>query len=178
MSAMVETPGNIVLIGPMGAGKSTVGRLLAARLGCAFTDTDHLIEDRCGADIPWIFDVEGEAGFRLRETHILETLQDQTGLVIATGGGIVTQPGNLPLLKSLGQVIYLTASIEQLFSRTRKDRRRPLLQVADPRAQVEALFRARDPIYREVADWVLDTSGRGSKWVAQRIFEARGAQVS
>ena len=141
-------PENIVLIGPMGAGKSTVGRLLAARLNCPFFDTDQLVEEHAGADIPWIFDMEGEAGFRLRETQVLQDLQSLSGAVIATGGGIVTEPRNLPLLRGLGRILYLTASIEQLYQRTRKDRRRPLLQVEDPKGRLTALFRARDPLYQ------------------------------
>lgn len=163
---------NIVLVGPMGAGKSTVGRLVAARLGCTFVDTDHLIEARSGADIPWIFDVEGEDGFRRRETQVLESLQGVDRHVIATGGGIVVRPENHALLNQLGRVFYLTASIEQLFSRTRKDKKRPLLQVANPRKQIELIFNTRDPIYRQVADVVLNTDGRSSKWVAQQISQA------
>src|SRR5690606_41211995 len=106
----------------MGAGKSTVGKLLAARLNYSYVDTDHLIEERAGADIPWIFDVEGEAGFRVRETAILDTLQGVESHVIATGGGIVIRPENHVRLNNLGTVIYLIASVEQLLSRTSKDK--------------------------------------------------------
>lgn len=160
---------NIVLVGPMGAGKSTVGRLVANRLGYDFVDTDHLIEARSGADIPWIFDVEGEDGFRRRETQALTDLLGIERHVIATGGGIVVKPENHPLLARLGRVFYLTASVDQLFARTSKDKRRPLLQVADPRSQIERILTSRDPSYRQVADVVLDTDGRSSKWVAQQI---------
>lgn len=155
----------------MGAGKSTVGRQLASRLSFLFLDTDHRIEERTGADIPWIFDVEGEAGFRLRETSVLEELQGIDHYVVATGGGIVERPHNHTLLKSLGCVVYLTASIDQLYSRTCKDKKRPLLQVPDPRAKIQSLFERRDPIYRSVADVVLDTDGKNSQWVVNRIYQ-------
>lgn len=167
--------GNIVLVGPMGAGKSTVGRYLASRLSYSFVDTDHLIEERAGADIPWIFDVEGEAGFRLRETAILDYLQGVDAHVIATGGGIVVRPENHQKLNALGKVVYLTASVEQLLARTAKDKKRPLLQVADPRSRIEELLRERDPLYRSLADYVLQTDGRSSKWVVQQILQWLGA---
>lgn len=155
----------------MGVGKSTVARQLAARLDYTTVDTDQLIEQRAGADIPWIFDVEGERGFRVRESNTLASLSDLQGHVIATGGGIVVTPENLPLLKSLGQVIYLTASIDQLHNRTSKDRKRPLLQVPNPRARLTEIMLARDPLYRQVADHVVNTDGRSSKWVAQHISQ-------
>lgn len=153
----------------MGAGKSTVGRMLATRLSFAFVDTDHLIEERTGADIPWIFDVEGESGFRTRETAILDSLRNSNSQVIATGGGIVMREENHQRLRELGKVVYLTASIEQLVARTSKDRKRPLLQVPNPRAKIIELLELRDPLYREVADYVLDTDGRNSKWVVSHL---------
>jgi shikimate kinase len=163
---------SIVLVGPMGAGKSTVGRLLASRLRLPFVDTDAVIEERSGADIPWIFDVEGEAGFRQRETAILQDLlQESTPLVVATGGGIVTQPANIPLLRQLGKVFYLQASIEQLISRTGKDKKRPLLQVADPKARIAALAAERAPLYKEVAHYTVVTDARGAKGVVQQICQ-------
>ena len=158
-----------MLVGPMGAGKSTVGRMLSSRLGFNFVDTDHLIEARTGADIPWIFDVEGESGFRDRETTILDSLNGSTQHVIATGGGIVVREENHQRLRQLGTVVYLTASIEQLVARTSKDRKRPLLQVADPKAKIIELLRARDPMYRKVADHVVETDGRNSKWVVSHL---------
>lgn len=160
----------------MGAGKSTVGRYLASRLSYSFVDTDHLIEERAGADIPWIFDVEGEAGFRSRETAILDYLQGVDTHVIATGGGIVVRPENHQKLKTLGKVVYLTASVEQLLARTAKDKKRPLLQVADPRSRIEELLRQRDPLYRSLADYVLQTDGRSSKWVVQQILQLLGTR--
>ncbi len=161
--------GNVVLVGPMGAGKSTVGKQLAVRLSYQFVDTDQLIEEKSGADIPWIFDVEGESGFRVRETSALDSLFDVSACVVATGGGIVVTPENHSRLSSLGLVVYLTASISQLLNRTSKDKKRPLLQVSDPEARITELFESRDPLYRKLADVVLETDGRSSKWVVQEI---------
>lgn len=153
----------------MGAGKSTVGRYLASRLSYHFVDTDHLIEERTGADIPWIFDVEGEEGFRARETAALDSLQGVSRYIIATGGGVVVRPENHSRLKALGKVVYLTAAVEQLLARTSKDKKRPLLQVADPRTRIEQLLRERGPLYQQLADLTLQTDGRGSKWVVQQV---------
>jgi shikimate kinase len=155
----------------MGAGKSTVGRYLASRLSYQFVDTDHLIEERTGADIPWIFDVEGEAGFRARETAALDSVLGVERHVIATGGGIVVRPENHARLKALGKVVYLTASVEQLLARTGKDKKRPLLQVADPKARIEQLLHERGALYQQVADLTLQTDGRGSKWVVQQVLQ-------
>ena len=155
----------------MGAGKSTVGRYLASRLAYHFVDTDHLIEERTGADIPWIFDVEGEDGFRARETAALDSLQGITRCIIATGGGIVVRSENHHRLKALGKVVYLTASVDQLLARTSKDKKRPLLQVADPRTRIEQLLRERGALYQQLADLTLQTDGRGSKWVVQQVLQ-------
>ena len=160
---------NIYLVGPMGAGKSTIGRLLAAELHLAFADTDREIEERCGADIPWIFDVEGEQGFRDREQAMLAELTGRPGLVLATGGGIVMREANRVLLKSSGCVVYLAASVDQQYQRTVRDRKRPLLQTDDPRAVLQRLFEQRDPFYREVADLIVPTDGRNPRSVAHDI---------
>ena len=132
---------NVFLIGPMGAGKSTIGRLLAKELKYPFKDSDREIEVRTGADIPWIFDVEGEEGFRQREEAMIAELVHEDGIVLATGGGVVMRPANRAALKSGGLVVYLCTSVEQQLQRTAKDRQRPLLQTADP----EAVLRDRDP---------------------------------
>jgi shikimate kinase len=155
----------------MGVGKSTVGRLLSARLGFQFLDTDALIEERCGANIPWIFDVEGESGFRARESQALVELQERKSAVIATGGGIVVTPQNIPLLKALGKVFFLTASVDQLVSRTSRDKKRPLLQVDNPRKRIEELVSTRDPLYRSVADHIITTDIKGTKGVVGQILE-------
>lgn len=153
----------------MGAGKSTIGKLLAARLKWKFVDTDSLIEERTGADIPWIFDVEGEDGFRARESAVLQEVLAETETVIATGGGIVLRETNRQLMSSCACVVYLTASIDQLVERTCKDKKRPLLQVADPRARIVELFQLRDPLYREVATHIIQTDGRSPKHVVNEI---------
>lgn len=160
---------NLLLVGSMGAGKSTIGKLLSSRIGYAFVDTDNLVEERSGADIPWIFDVEGEAGFRQRETAALEGLANCEKTVVATGGGIVATPKNINLLRHLGKVIYLSASIDRLLERTSKDRKRPLLQVDDPRKTLESIVQQRDPLYRSVADIVIVTNDQATKHVVNQI---------
>lgn len=153
----MEAFSSIFLVGPMGAGKTTVGRQLAAALGYAFVDTDHEIEQRTGADIPWIFDVEGEAGFRRREAQVIEDLTLRKRLVLATGGGAVLLPENRKALHERGFVVYLSANISQLMARTARDRKRPLLRTDDPRGVFERLLRERGPLYREVAHLVINT---------------------
>lgn len=165
-------PQRIYLIGPMGAGKSTIGRQLATELKLDFVDTDAEIERRCGADIPWIFDVEGEQGFRLRETQVLEELSTQSKCVIATGGGIVTQDRNRQILQGSGFVVYLYTTIEQQVERTARDRKRPLLQVDEPREVIEALMLEREPMYRDLADLIVSTDRRTAKKVAVEIVTA------
>jgi shikimate kinase len=162
-------PKKIILIGPMGAGKSTIGRLLAKHLDLPFKDSDSEIEARCGADIPWIFDVEGEAGFRLRETTVLKSLINEPELIIATGGGIVLKQENRALIKQADIVIYLVANIEQLVKRTEKDKKRPLLQVADPEQKIRQLITERDALYREVATRIVMTDARSPKILAKQI---------
>jgi shikimate kinase len=159
----------IALVGPMGAGKSTIGRLLAGILRAPFYDSDHVIEEKTGADIPWIFDVEGEEGFRDRETAALVSLLEIDVLVLATGGGIVLREKNRQLLKCADAVIYLKADTERLVQRTMKDKNRPLLQVDDPRKKIVELLEERDPLYREVATHVILTDSRSPKMIAQQV---------
>lgn len=161
--------GNIFLVGPMGAGKSTIGRLLAAELRLEFKDTDKEIEDRSGVDIPWIFDMEGEEGFRLRESAMLDELSQQDKILLATGGGIVIKPENRKLLASRGQVVYLKTSIDEQVKRTSRDTKRPLLQADNPRAVLTALMAERHPLYEEIADYIIDTDGRSPRSVALEI---------
>lgn len=156
-----EKPKNIFLVGPMGAGKTTVGRQLAKSLSLEFIDSDHEIERRTGVTIPVIFEIEGEAGFRRWEKVVIDDLTQRQGLVLATGGGAVLDPENRGHLRQRGTVVYLRAKPDQLYQRTARDRNRPLLQTENPRARIEALVEARDPLYREVADIVVDT-GEGS----------------
>lgn len=164
---------SIFLVGPMGAGKSTIGKLLAVELKLPFADSDKVLEDRTGADIPWIFDVEGEAGFRRRESEVLRDLCTGPSRVVATGGGIVLAPENRRQLRKNGLVVYLQASVDQLLERTSKNANRPLLQVADPRSRIIELVEERDPLYREVADIVVDTDHctprQAALMVAERI---------
>jgi len=155
----------------MGAGKSTIGRQLSVKLKYEFLDTDHMIENRTGADIPWIFDVEGEQGFRDRESRVLKEIIDRDSVVIATGGGIILRSENRSILQKSKFVVYLTASIEQLIRRTFKDKKRPLLQVPDPESKIKELFELRDPIYRELADRVIVTDGHSTKNIVKRIAE-------
>jgi shikimate kinase len=164
---------NVFLVGPMGAGKTTIGRLLAKHLSLKFVDLDAEIEKRCGADIPWIFDVEGEAGFRKRESQLLDEVTRAEKILLATGGGAVIDPHNRQLLKSRGCVVYLCASPNQLLERTAHDRSRPLLQVDDPLSVLKRLIAERDPLYREVADVVVETERKKpqvvAEWVAREV---------
>ena len=160
---------NVFLVGPMGAGKSTIGRHLARVLGQRFVDADREIEARTGASISLIFDLEGEAGFRRRESAVIAELAAGEGLVVATGGGAVLDPGNRAALRQRGTVVYLHAPLEVLIRRTRRDRDRPLLQTADPRASLERIVRDRDPLYREVADLVIETDHRSVPSVVSEV---------
>ena len=165
----MSLPKRVVLVGPMGAGKSTIGRMLAKELGYRFLDSDRIIEERCGANIPWIFDVEGESGFRERETAMLKELSEEPGTVLATGGGAVMRSDNHALLKSDAMVVYLRASIDQQIERTRKDRNRPLLQNDNPEAVLRKLFALRDPIYTELADIVMHTDRKSPRLVVRQL---------
>ena len=155
----------------MGAGKSTIGRQLSKRLNMAFQDSDHEIEARTGVDIPLIFELEGEAGFRRREQTVIEELTRNPGIVLATGGGAILDPENRRHLSTRGQVIYLHASVNQQLKRTRRDRNRPLLQTADPRARLEELMAIRDPLYREIADIIIETDGKRVRDVVKQIIQ-------
>ena len=161
--------GNIFLVGLMGAGKTSVGRLLARHFGKTFYDCDQEIERRTGVKIPIIFEIEGETGFRAREEHVLRELTALTDIVLATGGGAVLREENRRALKQNGTVVYLRASLEDLWQRTRHDRNRPLLQTADPHAKLEQLFAERDPLYREVASLVMDTGNQSLRSLANRL---------
>ena len=163
---------NVILVGPMGAGKSTIGRLLAKELRLLFKDSDKEIEQRSGADIPWIFDVEGEQGFRERERAVIAELCELDGLVLATGGGAVLHPDNRAALRRGGRVVYLYASVEQQLDRTSRDRNRPLLRTADPGKVLADLLAIRDPLYREIADVIVQTDERPPRLVVQEILES------
>jgi shikimate kinase len=182
MPGMSSNPGrvaseaNIFLVGLMGAGKTSVGRLLARRLGKTFYDCDHEVERTTGVRIPVIFEIEGEAGFRARESRMLSELCANKGVVLATGGGAVLAPENRRVLSECGTVVYLRASPQELYQRTRHDRNRPLLQTADPLAKLTELYAQRDPLYREVAHVIVDTGNQSVSSLAHRL-EQRLAQI-
>lgn len=161
---------NLILVGPMGAGKSTIGRLLAKELHLPFKDSDKEIEVRTGADIPWIFDVEGEQGFREREQAVLVDLCQEDGLVLATGGGAVLRQANREALRAGGRVVYLHTSVEQQLERTARDRNRPLLRTANPEQVLRELMATRDPLYREIADVIIETDQRPPRMVVQEVL--------
>jgi shikimate kinase len=158
----------------MGAGKTTVGRLLAKNLGAVFYDTDQEIEKRTGVRVPVIFEMEGEDGFRKREIGMIDELTQMQNIVLATGGGAVIAPENREHLKSRGIVIYLRASVQDLYIRTRFDRNRPLLQNTNAQAKLQELFAARDPLYREVATYIVDTGNQPVMNIVQKIEELIG----
>jgi shikimate kinase len=160
---------NLFLIGPMGSGKTAVGRELARQLGRDFFDSDAEIERRTGVDIPFIFEKEGEAGFRRRETQVIEELTARQDIVLATGGGAVLAEQNRRALASRGTVIYLEASVRQQLARTRRSQNRPLLQTADPGTRLESLMAQREPLYRQLADVTVSTDGRKVRQVATEI---------
>lgn len=162
---------NIFLIGPMGAGKSTIGRTLAKELKLEFYDSDEEIEERAGADISWIFDIEGEEGFRKREQRVIDELTRKNNIVLATGGGAVMTPENRTALAARGTVIYLKTSLEQQFERTRRDTRRPLLQTDDLETRLQELREARDPLYEEIADISFETDKLTVKAVSNQIIK-------
>ena len=161
--------GNVFLVGLMGAGKTSVGRLLARRLGKTFCDCDQEIERATGVKIPVIFEIEGESGFRARESKILAELVSRSDTVLATGGGAVLAAENRALLSGNGVVVYLRAAAPDLWNRTRHDKNRPLLKTAEPLARLEQLFAERDPLYRGVADIVVDSGSQSVASLAHRV---------
>lgn len=165
---------NIFLVGPMGAGKSTIGRHLAQMLHLEFHDSDQEIEHRTGADIAWVFDVEGEEGFRRRETQVVADLTEKQGIVLATGGGSIQSKDIRNNLSARGIVVYLETTIDKQVARTQRDKRRPLLQVDDPREVLENLAEIRNPLYEEIADVIVKTDEQSAKVVANQIIEQLG----
>ena len=154
----------------MGAGKSTIGRQLSTVLHQEFKDSDHEIVARTGASIPLIFEIEGEEGFRQREAMVIDELTQKDGIILATGGGAVLREENRRHLKERGVVIYLYATLDQLFERTRRDKNRPLLQTENPRERLEQMMAERDPLYREVANMVVHTDDRSVRSVIKEII--------
>jgi shikimate kinase len=165
----MKTPGSLFLTGPMGAGKSTIGRQLSRQLRLTFFDSDREIENRTGVDIPLIFELEGEQGFRKRERLVIDELTSLPDIVLATGGGAILDADNRKHLAERGLVIYLHASVNQQLARTKHDRNRPLLQTDNPRQRLDDLMRLRDPLYREIADLVIDTDGKRVMAVVNQI---------
>ncbi len=154
----------------MGAGKSTIGKIIARTLSLGFADSDREIEQRTGADIPWIFDVEGEAGFRDREEQVIEELTRRDNTVLATGGGVVMREANRIALAERGFVVYLHATLEEQLRRTRGDRNRPLLARGDPETVLRELIAIREPLYRSIADLVVETDRSGPRVIARRLL--------
>lgn len=153
----------------MGAGKTTIGKSLATRLDKTFIDSDHEIQKRTGVDIPVIFDIEGEVGFRKRESEMLRELVKLENIVLATGGGAVLDEKNRELLKRRGTVVYLRAAVDDLWHRTRHDKNRPLLQTPDPHAKLCELYTQRDPLYRETAHIIVETGKQSAHSLVQQI---------
>lgn len=167
----MQEPENIYLIGPMGSGKTTIGRRLATSLSKTFLDSDQIIEARTGVSISIIFEMEGEIGFRRRERGVLEELTRRRGVVLATGGGAVLDPLNRARLRSHGFVIYLSPPFERLVERTVRDSRRPLLRTGDPRERLQAIVTERDILYRQVADMIISGEHRTPMQVVKEILQ-------
>ncbi len=162
---------SIFLVGPMGAGKTTVGKLLAKNLNKKFVDSDQIIEHRTGVNIPLIFDMEGEEGFRVREKAVIEELSQQDDIVVATGGGAVVDPASRQIMMGRSSVVYLYAPVDQLIQRLRKDVNRPLLQTDDPRAALEQLMLQREAFYQQVATFSVDTSQYNLRRLVDYLIE-------
>ncbi len=169
--AIVNPMVNLILIGPMGAGKTSVGRALANRLELPFFDSDREIEERCGVDIPTIFEFEGEDGFRERETRVIDELTQETGIVLATGGGAVIREENRQYLAERGHVILLSVELKEQIRRVSRDAKRPLLADTDPEARLQQLWEARGPLYKSVADVEISTDSRRLFHVVNRILK-------
>ena len=167
--------GNIFLVGMMGAGKTTIGKALARKLDRQFFDTDQVIAQRTGVAIPIIFEIEGEDGFRSRESTVIRDLSQLSNSVIATGGGVVIRERNREILKTAGTVIYLRASPDDLWRRTSRDRNRPLLQTANPQQTLRDLYAQRDPLYHEVADIIVDTSSQSVLRLVNELLQKLSA---
>jgi shikimate kinase len=165
---------NVYLVGPMGSGKSAVGRQLARRLGLEFIDSDDEIVARTGVDIAFIFEKEGEAGFRLREADVIDELTRRDGVLVATGGGAVLDAGSRARLRERGRVVYLRTSVDQQLARTRRSDTRPLLDNPDPRGTLARLLAQRSPLYAEIAEITVDTDGRKVKTVVDQICRQLG----
>ena len=167
----MDVPSNIFLIGPMGAGKSTIARQLAAALDKEFVDADRELEARTGVGIPLIFEYEGETGFRERESRLLAELVMREGIVLATGGGVVLSARNRAHLAGHGFVVYLSAPVDLLVARVSRDRNRPLMQTSDPVATMQEIMQMRDPLYREAADVVVHSTHRSGRFVVREILQ-------
>ena len=168
----MKKPKNLFLVGPMGAGKSAVGRHLARLLHFEYVDSDDEIETRTGVDIPFIFEKEGEEGFRKRETKVIDELSQREGVVLATGGGAILDPESRNRLGGRGFVVYLYTSVQQQLERTERGRERPLLGDGNKAQVLETLMQERDPLYREIADLIVETDGRRVQTVANEIHDS------
>ena len=175
MQIAADQPSRIFLVGPMGVGKTTIGRLLAQELELEFVDCDLEIEARCGAAVAWIFDVEGEEGFRERETQMLDELTERDDILLATGGGAVLRAENREFLKR-GAVVHLDSSVELLVKRTSKDKKRPLLQNTDPSKVLHRIKRQRDPLYKEVSDVRVYVGDNSSRKTVNQIMQKLSKQ--
>jgi shikimate kinase len=161
----------IIFVGPMGAGKTTIGKQVAGHLGCEFYDSDRVIEDRTGVSIPLIFELEGEEGFRKRETEVLIELCSKQNIVLATGGGAILKKQNRDLLSTDSLVVFLKASLEQLYERTRRDRNRPLLQTENPREKLKSILEQRLALYEQLADLIIKTDNQSVFQTVTQILE-------